>query len=68
MGTTGDRCNDLYELSKTLHQFKWRNDKSKDDYEYEKSKDECTFAPNLVRISGQDKLKEHLLKQKKNSL
>ena len=69
---TGDRCNDLYELSKHLQQFKWRSDKSNEDYEYEKSKDECTFVPNIIRISNGNDASDHVslraLRDKKSSL
>ena len=53
MNSTGDKFTDLYELSKTLQQFKWRKDKSRDDYEFEKDKEECTFVPNVTRVVGE---------------
>jgi hypothetical protein len=77
MPSTGDRCNDLYELSKALNSVKWRNDKSKEDYEFEKSKEECTFVPNLNKVLGDEKRLESnypsmrstsCLKLKKHSL
>ena len=45
MPNTGNKFNDLYELSKNLQQHKKNIDKSTVEYEFEKSKDECTFKP-----------------------
>jgi hypothetical protein len=59
MPSTGDRCNDLYALSKAMNKNKSNIEKSKDDYEYERHKDECTFKPT-TNVS--------FLKEKKSSL
>lgn len=48
MPNTGNRFNDLFELSKILQPFKEKQDKSTADYEYEKMREECTFHPNLL--------------------
>lgn len=45
MPNTGNKFNDLYELSKNLQQHKKNMDKSTVEYEFEKSKEECTFKP-----------------------
>lgn len=45
MPNTGNKFNDLYELSKNLQQVKVKADKTKQEYEYERNKDECTFRP-----------------------
>jgi len=51
--------------------IQWRSDKSNEDYEYEKSKDECTFVPNLIRISNGNDASDHVsvraLRDKKSS-
>ena len=41
---TADRCAALYQLSKKIVK---KDDKSTDDYLYEKAKEEYTFAPNI---------------------
>jgi len=51
MENTGNKFNDLYELSKKLKQHQIKTDKTNQDYEYEKSKDQCTFTPNLLRYT-----------------
>jgi len=42
--TTGNRWDSLYDLSKKIPK---KDDKSSNDYAYEKQKAECTFAPNI---------------------
>lgn len=42
---TGDRCSDLYNLAKRL-QMKPKIDKTTEEIEYERAKEECVFAPN----------------------
>lgn len=54
MPKSGNKYNDLYELSKQLKQHKVIRDKSNQEYEFEKSKDECTFTPNLNLTKQQD--------------
>lgn len=45
MSNTGDKFNDLYNLAKRLH-AKPKKDKTAEEVEFEKFKEECTFAPN----------------------
>ena len=45
MPNTGNKFNDLFELSKKMQPYREKQDKSLVDYEYEKSRDECTFKP-----------------------
>jgi hypothetical protein len=47
---TGDKFNDLYLLAK-VQQNKQKQDKTSEELEYEKNKEECTFAPNCKRLS-----------------
>jgi hypothetical protein len=47
MQTTGDKCFDLYQLASA--KAKSKIDKSKDEYEFEKSAQECTFQPNIAK-------------------
>lgn len=51
--TTGGnkRFEQLYELSKQS-QAKARTDKTKEDYEYERNKDELTFKPKMLTKAG----------------
>ena len=59
MPNTGNRCNDLYLLSKNMQrQRKNIKEKTANDIEYEKSKDECTFKPNLTQQFDKNKLYE----------
>ena len=53
MEQTGDIFNDLYVLSKKIEFIKPKQDKTTIDYEFEKSKEECTFKPetNLKNAS-----------------
>jgi hypothetical protein len=43
MPNTGNKFNDLYELSKKLQPLKEKADKTTNDYEFEKMKDDCSF-------------------------
>lgn len=45
--TTGDKCFDLYQLS--VIKRKEKQDKTANDYEYEKNKEELTFQPNITK-------------------
>ena len=45
MPNTGNKCIDLYELSKNLQKIKKPSDKNTIDYEFEKNRDQCTFMP-----------------------
>ena len=47
MESTGDKFNDLFILSKKIDFVKPKRDKSTQDIEFEKSKEECTFRPVL---------------------
>lgn len=42
----GDKCVELYMRAKA---GKDKKDKTKDEYEYEKGKEECTFQPNIQK-------------------
>ena len=53
MEETGDKFNDLYVLSKKIDFIKPKRDKSSQELEFEKAKDECTFKPKVRRKSGQ---------------
>lgn len=48
MPQTGDKFNDLYELGKKLNKLP-KQEKTTEEIEYERSKNECTFAPNCKR-------------------
>lgn len=61
MPKTGNKFNDLYQLSKNLKEVKTSQDKSTVEYEFEKSKDECTFKPQTMKPGT-------FLKDKKTSL
>lgn len=51
MEETGDKFNDLYVLSKKIDFLKPKRDKSTEDLEFEKAKDECTFKPKIGKKS-----------------
>jgi hypothetical protein len=48
MTQTGDKFNDLYMLGKKLNK-RQKEDKTTEEIEFERNKDECTFAPNKDR-------------------
>ena len=48
MGNTGDRCNDLYEAAKQMKNYQKREDRSREDCEFEKNKEHCTFVPEFA--------------------
>lgn len=48
MEQTGNKFNDLYLLSKKIDFIKPKRDKSTDEIEYQKNKEECTFVPSLA--------------------
>ena len=54
MTNTGNKFNDLFELSKKLQPLKQKEDKNAVDYEFEKSRDECSFKPNLTKTLGDE--------------
>jgi hypothetical protein len=43
-GSAIDKCMELFMKAKPL---KEKRDKTKDDFDFEKAKDECTFQPNI---------------------
>lgn len=45
---SGERFNELYNLAKRL-QTRPKTDKTTEEIEFEKAREECTFAPNLKR-------------------
>ena len=47
MPQTGNKCNDLFELSKNMKQIKTNTDRSTIDVEFEKNKGQCTFKPKI---------------------
>ena len=49
MEQTGDKFNDLYVVSKKIDFIRPKVDKSSAEYEFEKSRTECTFKPNLEK-------------------
>lgn len=51
MSKSGNKHNDLFELSKKLTHIKWKYDKSHEDLDYERNKQECTFKPNSYRYN-----------------
>eukprot|EP00347_Sterkiella_histriomuscorum_P024180 403332030 len=51
-GSSGDRFNDLYNLAKRMQQ-KPKTDKTTEEIEFEKAKDECSFAPNRNKVNNQ---------------
>lgn len=63
MEETGDKFNDLYVLSKKIDFLKPKRDKSSQELEYEKAKDECTFKPKVRRKSGQPRNNNHGISQ-----
>lgn len=46
MENTGNKFQDLFNLSSTLSSFKKKDDIKTIDYEYQKGKNECTFKPD----------------------
>lgn len=49
MPNSGNKFNDLFELSKKLQPNKDKTDKSNADYEYERMRDELTFQPQILQ-------------------
>ena len=52
MPNTGNKCIDLYELSKNLQKIKKQADKNTIDYEFEKNREECTFKPTIINLKS----------------
>ena len=50
MPSSGDKFTDLYLLSKKLKSLP-KQEKTSEELEFEKNKEECTFAPNCKRLS-----------------
>lgn len=49
MPNSGNKFNDLYELGKSMQLKRGRVDKTAEEAEFEKSRDECTFVPQTTR-------------------
>jgi hypothetical protein len=47
MPQTGNKFNDLFELSKNMKQIKNLTDRTTIEVEYEKNKGQCTFKPHI---------------------
>jgi hypothetical protein len=47
MPQTGNKFNDLFELSKNMKQIKNQTDRTTIEVEYEKNKGQCTFKPQI---------------------
>ena len=58
MEQTGDKFNDLYVLSKKIDFLRPKRDKSTDDLEFERARQECTFQPQISKKSKQSKQHE----------
>ena len=58
MEQTGDKFNDLFVLSKKIDFLKPRRDRSTEDLEFERGREECTFQPKISRKSKQSKNQE----------
>jgi hypothetical protein len=52
--TTGDKCFDLYNLSVIKKTNQIKQDKTAEQYEFEKNKEELTFQPNLQKKKAKD--------------
>ncbi len=59
---TGDKCFDLYQLS--LLKRKQKEDKSSEEVEFEKNKNELTFQPNLQKKKPKTANKRHKVNQR----
>ena len=69
MPQTGDKCKDLFDLSKHIINKRDKTDKTRDDYDFERNKDECTFTPNVVRVGDMSQtIRNGFLNNKKYSL
>jgi hypothetical protein len=57
MPKTGNKFNDLYELSKNLKQIRRQEDVTTEEVEYKKNVSELTFKPkiNIKRNNSKDK-------------
>lgn len=61
MQSSGDKCFDLYHLSRTKGA---KNDKTKEEYEFEKNVEECTFKPNINKSNKRPETKPHYVNQR----
>jgi len=59
--STGDKCFDLYHLSRAKGA---KNDKTKEDYEFEKNVEECTFKPNINKSNKRPETEPHYVNQR----
>ena len=62
MTSHGDKCYDLYHLSSVRPRNK--NEKTREDYEYEKYGKECTFKPNIIKENKRPENKPHYVNQR----
>lgn len=62
MQSTGDKCFDLYNLA--VVKPKNKQDKTKEDYEFEKNGTECTFVPNINKDLTRGDDKPHYVNQR----
>ena len=60
--TTGDRCFDLYQLS--VIKRKEKQDKTTEEVEFEKAKEELTFQPNLTKKKPKTAKKKYNVNQR----
>jgi hypothetical protein len=60
--STGDKCFDLYQLSKTKK--KEKIDKTREEYDFEKSAPDCTFQPNINKDLSREANKQFYVNQK----
>lgn len=59
---SGDKCYDLYQMSRVKQKSKM--DKTRDEYDFEKAQNECTFQPNTQKVlQGRDD-KPHFVNQR----
>jgi hypothetical protein len=62
MQSTGDKCFDLYTLAQAKN--KQKMDKTRDEYEFEKNANECTFTPNINKETTRAENKPHLVNER----
>ena len=60
--STGDKCFDLYQLSKVNK--KEKIDKTREEYDFEKSAPDCTFQPNINKDASRQSNRQYYVNQK----
>ncbi len=60
--TTGDKCFDLYQLS--VIKRKEKQDRTTEEVEFEKAKEELTFQPNLIKKKPKAAKKKYNVNQR----